>query len=197
MAYRDAGPNGSSSGFRRQAPLRAFADKRLFVQLRVEPFHRVCMTRHPDLAPAIEAVVRGLLDSNECLVHGDFSPKNMLVGPRDVWVLDWEVAHVGSPTFDRAYLLSHLILKAVYRPQNRGHYRGAADAFLEAYGEADESPSWLAANVACLLLARVDGKSPASYLTARGRETVRSVARSTLADATSSLEMIWARCEHV
>jgi tRNA A-37 threonylcarbamoyl transferase component Bud32 len=160
--------------------LSAFSDDTAFVQLRIDPFHRTVAERHPDLAEAIDAVVRRLLERRICLVHGDFSPKNVLVGEDGLWVLDWEVAHVGDPDFDRAYLLCHLTLKAIHRPESADAYRDTARSFLAAYGAPADAD--LARNVACLLLARVDGKSPADYLEEPERVRVRELGRAMLAD---------------
>jgi 5-methylthioribose kinase len=153
--------------------LAAFQDDTSFVQLRIDPFHRTIIDRHPDLAEPIEAVIERLTTRRSCLVHGDFSPKNILVGEDGLWVLDWEVAHVGDPDFDLAYLLCHLTLKAVHRPAAAPDYRETARLFLGAYGREADEP--LAANVACLLLARVDGKSPADYLGGSEQERVREL----------------------
>jgi 5-methylthioribose kinase len=158
--------------------LAAFQDDTSFVQLRIDPFHRTVIERHPELAEPIEAVIERLMTRRTCLVHGDFSPKNILVGEDGIWVLDWEVAHVGDPDFDLAYLLCHLTLKAVHRPGDAQGYRATARRFLEAYGRTPDEQ--LAANVACLLLARVDGKSPADYLTEPEQERVRELGKRML-----------------
>jgi tRNA A-37 threonylcarbamoyl transferase component Bud32 len=154
--------------------LAAFQDDTSFVQLRIDPFHRTVIERHPEIAGPVEAVIERLMTRRTCLVHGDFSPKNMLVGSDGIWVLDWEVAHVGDPDFDLAYMLCHLTLKAVHRPPDAPAYRETARRFLDGYGgrAPDEH---LAANVACLLLARVDGKSPADYLTEPEQERTREL----------------------
>jgi 5-methylthioribose kinase len=125
-------------------------------------------------------VAEDLLTDRRCLVHGDFSPKNVLVGGRRLWVLDWEVAHVGNPVFDLAYLLCHLILKIVHRPGHAHSYRETARRFLAAYGRTPDGI--VGQNVGCLLLARVDGKSPADYLTEADRGQVRALGRSFVQD---------------
>jgi 5-methylthioribose kinase len=153
--------------------LAPFQDDTSFVQLRIDPFHRTVIEHHPELADPIEAVIERLMTRRTCLVHGDFSPKNMLVGADGLWVLDWEVAHVGDPDFDLAYLLCHLTLKTVHRRADAAAYRETARSFLDAYGQTPDEH--LAANVACLLLARVDGKSPADYLTEPERERTRTL----------------------
>jgi len=44
-------------------------------------------------------------------VHGDVSPKNILVGPKGPVLLDAECAWFGEPAFDLAFCLNHLLLK--------------------------------------------------------------------------------------
>ncbi|MEV4623288.1 aminoglycoside phosphotransferase family protein [Asanoa sp. NPDC049573] len=168
-----------------------FADYEALEQLRVAPFHRVVRDRHPALATAIDACVTDLTTARECLVHGDFSPKNVLVGPDGpVWVLDFEVAHVGAAVFDLAFLQCHLLLKAAHRPAAAASLRAAASAFLTGYGPVT-SPR-LGWHTACLLLARVDGKSPATYLTPAERDRVRSLAADALAAPVSpAIEELW------
>jgi tRNA A-37 threonylcarbamoyl transferase component Bud32 len=160
--------------------LASFSDRTAFRQLRIDPFHHRIAERHPDLAPSILAVAEDLLGPAHTLVHGDFSPKNVLVGENGLWVLDWEVAHAGDPVFDLAYLVCHLTLKAVHRPQDAPAYRETARRFLAAYGATPDAR--LAANVGCLLLARVDGKSPADYLGSVSRARTRELGRAVLQD---------------
>lgn len=169
----------SSIDTARLAPL---GDLEAFVQLRIDPFHRTVASRHPELAGTIEAAAGALLDgsSPRCFVHGDFSPKNVLVGTDGLWVIDFEVGHLGNPVFDLAFLTTHLLLKALHRPGDAANYRACARAFLDRHGQlagADLVPSdeSLAIQVGCLLLARVDGKSPAEYLTAAERVDARNL----------------------
>jgi aminoglycoside phosphotransferase (APT) family kinase protein len=110
-----------------------------------------------------------------CIVHGDFSPKNVLVGPEpELWVIDFEVAHLGDPAFDVAFLLCHLMLKSLHRPELAVGYDRCAVEFASTYqtgARAELAPQWeyVLGHVGCLLLARVEGKSPAEYLTAEER----------------------------
>ncbi|MFI0350052.1 phosphotransferase family protein [Actinomadura sp. 9N407] len=164
-----------------------FGDRTVFAQLRADPFHGEVAQRHPDLAPVVEATVTAMLGARDCLVHGDFSPKNMLVSGRRVWVLDWEVAHVGDATFDPAFLLTHLLLKSVHDPASAGAHQELAEVFLGAVAESARGrivhdPGQLVRQVGCLLLARVDGKSPAGYLTEAERPRVRALGRRLLTE---------------
>jgi aminoglycoside phosphotransferase (APT) family kinase protein len=171
------------------APVPAgFSNVETFVQLRIDPFHHVVAKHHPELARRIHRVADRLLERRFCLVHGDFSPKNVLTGPDGLWVLDWEVAHHGDPVFDVAFLLTHLLLKSVHRPQDAARYRAVADAFLAAYGAAVDD---LSANVGCLLLARVDGKSPAPYLQPPEEERVRELGIGLLRAPAAEFLDVW------
>src|SRR5436190_11365305 len=107
---------------------RDFADRSFFEELRVDPYLRYVAARTPALAPALDDVADVLLTTGACLVHGDFSPKNVLVTPDGgVLLIDHEVAHRGHPAFDVGFVVSHLCLKAI-------RFRGAGDAsaYLDA-----------------------------------------------------------------
>jgi aminoglycoside phosphotransferase (APT) family kinase protein len=176
-----------------------FADRTGFHQLRVDPFHRTVLDRHPELAGPISAVIERMLARQTCLVHGDYTPKNVLV-PGDpavpaLWVLDWEVAHLGDEDFDPASMLAHLLIKTVHLPASAGDLRACAGAFLSGLrgsglrGSADEAH--LIGQVGCMLLARVDGKSPAKYLTAPEQHEVRELGRILLARPPAAAVGAW------
>ena len=123
------------------------------------------------------------------LVHGDFSPKNILISDTKVVIIDWEVAWFGDPAFDAAFLLSHLYLKAFYHRRRFGGdirlAQTARGAYLE--GLRDKGAAPLAGRVArlllMLLLARIDGKSPVEYITEdEDKARLRGFATAMLAD---------------
>ena len=157
----------------------AFSDDLAFDQLRIDPFYREIRRRHPDLAASIDPLIAEATGLRQCLVHGDYSPKNVLVGADGFWMLDHEVARVGAAVFDLAFMTSHLMLKAIHRPDAAGMYAAAGAAFLDGYRRENPRPEALAGlgeHVAALLLARVDGKSPAGYLTDADRIRTRDLA---------------------
>jgi aminoglycoside phosphotransferase (APT) family kinase protein len=182
------------------ADLAAFADRSVFEDLRVAPFYEWVADRHPAVAAVIMAQaerMRATRDTLGVLVHGDFSPKNVLVGPSGLWVIDWEVAHVGDPVFDIAFLVTHLLCKSIARPAFADALREAALEFVGRYeagtrdrlGVLDQRD--LAAHVACLLLARVDGKSPVEYFTPPDRDRARRVALAALGAGPSRVDDLW------
>jgi thiamine kinase-like enzyme len=101
------------------------------------------------------------MESMECAVHGDFSPKNMLVQKNgEIVLIDFEVAHWGNPVFDLAYCLGHLMLKA-WHLKKYEELLGLIRAFLDSYkGEVRN----LLPHLGLMLLARMDGKSPVNYI---------------------------------
>lgn len=161
----------------------AFPTGALFEALRLDPYLRATGRRHPDLADKLNALADRTAATRHALVHGDVSPKNILIGPRGPVFLDAECAWYGDPAFDAAFCLNHLLLKSLHRPDRTGEFLAAFDALAGAWlaGAAWEAPDALEARAASLLpglfLARVDGKSPVEYVTEEGqRERVRRVA---------------------
>lgn len=167
-----------------------------FVQLRTDPYYRSVVTLYPDLAAVIGEAARSLLEVRRCLVHGDFSPKNVLVFEGGPWVIDWEVAHFGNPVFDLAFLICHLRCKAIHRPADLAGYRRCVEEFVLSY-EQRAPEVWravaecdLVIQTACLLLARVDGKSPVEYFDACERARCRALARRLLL-TDCGIDAIW------
>jgi 5-methylthioribose kinase len=112
------------------------ADTEVFDQLRVDPYYRTVARAHPDLAPALDALIASMGEvapSDRCLVLGDFSPKNILVHGQGqgLTLVDFETAHAGAPAFDLGFFLSHLWLKGV-----RAAFAGErGEAFLSRFDE--------------------------------------------------------------
>ena len=158
-----------------------FGDQRSFDELRIDPYYRFTAGAHPALAHYFSRLMAQSARRRVCLVHGDFSPKNLLVDGSRLTLIDFEVIHYGDPSFDSAFLLNHLLLKAVHMPGRTGALAKLAGHFWSALtGGLPDGTDWFEratiAHLGCLHLARVDGKSPAEYLTAEGRERARELA---------------------
>jgi 5-methylthioribose kinase len=161
-----------------------FDDRKFLFELRIRPFHERIAKRHADLASAIGQVVDDMLADRRCLVHGDYSPKNLLTDGPQVVVLDCEVAHWGDPRFDVGFCLAHLLLK-IMRGQSSAEIGVVAEAFLSAYAEAGLPvlDARLAQATGCLVMARIDGDSPVDYLdTAASRAAALALGRRLLLD---------------
>jgi aminoglycoside phosphotransferase (APT) family kinase protein len=174
-----------------------FANARSFHALRLEPYFEASARAHPDCAPALQRLVTSTATAGITLMHGDISPKNILIGPQGPIFLDAECACWGDPAFDLAFCANHLLLKCLWRPAHRAAYLQCFDALAATYlaGVDWEPPAGLerraAALLAGLLLARVDGKSPVEYLTEPAeRERVRRIGRHFLLTPTERLATI-------
>ena len=166
-----------------------FATDALFHSLRIDPYLEATAKAHPDLGAQLEELASRTAGTRLALVHGDVSPKNLLVGPKGPVFLDAECAWFGDPAFDVAFCLTHLLLKCRWVPAHRQALLRCFDRFAAAHSArvcwepADEHESRVATLVPALLLARVDGKSPVEYLNDESdRESVRKVARQLLAN---------------
>ncbi|WP_081944858.1 phosphotransferase family protein [Sphingopyxis sp. MWB1] len=163
----------------------AFSTQAMFRALRIDPFLLYVADRDAECAPALRALAEDLAQRQTALVHGDVSPKNILVTADGPLFLDAECAVYGDPAFDLAFCTTHLLLKAVWFDDVR--LNEAAAGMVAAYcavidWEAPEALLGRAgALTAALLLARVEGKSPAPYLTDPDhRRIVRDQARACL-----------------
>ena len=169
-----------------------------FRAIRLEPYLSFTAAQHPDLASPIFTLVEALYASQTVLVHGDVSPKNILFRDGEPIVLDAECATMGDASFDLAFCLNHLILKAVHLPAQRAVLLGEATALWHAYAAfvnwepLDALQSRLCALLPSLMLARVDGKSPVEYLTDGARQTVRDLAIPLIRDPVHDLARLLA-----
>jgi aminoglycoside phosphotransferase (APT) family kinase protein len=160
-----------------------FADRSFFESLRIEPDYLYAASPTPDAEPFLRALVDDTRREVRTLVHGDYSPKNVLVHEGRLVLLDHEVAHFGDPAFDVGFSTTHLLAKA-------NHLRAKTDAFTRAAAESwrayagEISPTDFAEalearavrhTLACLL-ARVDGRSPLEYLDEPARQRQRRMA---------------------
>src|SRR5262249_44652762 len=149
---------------------RRFQDRPVFDQLRIEPYYRTTATRNLEVSSELRELIANSWGIQTALVHGDYSPKNMLVRGDHITLIDFEVIHWGDPAFDSGFLLNHLLLKAFHQPRFGQLYIGAAREFWNALaaglGPAGGSDfeRMTVRHLGALMLARIDGKSPVEYI---------------------------------
>lgn len=159
---------------------RTFATDDIFYAIRLEPYLVATAQAHGDLKELLSSLVKRTASTKVALVHGDVSPKNILVGPGGPVFLDAECAWYGDPAFDLAFCLNHLLLKCVWVPAAKPRFLECFDSLSRSYlskfsiGELELRTANL---LPALLLARVDGKSPVEYLHEEQKDPVRQAAR--------------------
>jgi aminoglycoside phosphotransferase (APT) family kinase protein len=183
----------------------AFSDLRFFESQRLQPFYAYAGQQEPAAAAFMEALIVQTRRIGVTLVHGDYSPKNVLVRPENQLVLlDFEIAHWGDPAFDAGLALTHLVAKAVAVKTVRGQYLYNAQQFLATYlqqaGDAfDGVARRIASHFLACSLARVRGKGVLEYFREDERHIIAGVVLSLIAenpqDPAEALSAVVTGCE--
>lgn len=164
-----------------QLPPRIENGKKRLYDLRAGAFYGGMAKIWPEYESLISSCAKELMESMECAVHGDFSPKNILAGPSGTWILDFEVTHKGAPVFDLAFMCAHLIIKSIHLEDQRDLLLETIANFLNAYKEQrGEIPENLGHHVGIITAVRVVGISQVKYLNDSAKVKVIEKARSLL-----------------
>ena len=115
-------------------------------------------------------LVESTAASKVAVVHGDVSPKNILIGPDGPVFLDAECACYGEPAFDAAFCLTHFLLKCLWKPNWKKGYLNCHERFRNTYFS---NAKWLDMTELerrvthlhlGMLIARVAGRSKVEYV---------------------------------
>lgn len=170
-------------------------DTEVFIQLRIDPFYRRVAEACPEVRAHVETMIAEMFATPVCLVHADFSPKNVLIAGDRIVLVDYETGHYGDPAFDLGFFLSHLLLKTVLHAERFEEYAALSTAFWGTYRaglqqiannppfspEAIQHRTW--PHLAGCMWARIDGTSKVDYLSRqREQDVVRSFCRSLFLD---------------
>lgn len=174
-----------------------FANHATFHAIRLEPYLLATAGVHPECAAALRALAETTASHRVTLIHGDISPKNILIGPDGPVMLDAECATWGDPAFDLAFCLNHMLLKCLWRPRWTARYLDCFDALSQAYldGVDWEPRAAIEARAAALLpgllLGRIDGKSPVEYVAGEAdRNRARAFAAALLMAPVDGLDVV-------
>jgi 5-methylthioribose kinase len=172
-----------------------FGDRRFFESLRLEPYYAYAASQVPEAAVFLRELIEDTRATRTSIVHGDYSPKNVLV--RDdgaIVLLDHEVIHWGDPAFDVGFAVTHFLSKAHHVVAHRTPLKFAAIHFcmeLLGAGIVDERP--MRHTLACML-ARVAGRSPLEYLNDAERARQRRIVVEMMSDVPRNMVELIERC---
>ncbi|MEI8101049.1 MAG: phosphotransferase, partial [Bacteroidota bacterium] len=147
----------------------------------------------PEYSARIHSLRNALVEENNTLCHGDFSPKNLLLHPNGMTLVDHETAHFGDFTMDLGLFLAHLVLKCIYAKSNRSSYAELVRSFLNTYqnhaGKCDLNVQQSAlGHLGVVLLTRVSGTSQVDYLDKAQKQEARMLAQTLLKGDTNNWE---------
>jgi len=155
---------------------RAFEDRSFFEALRLEPYYGFSSQQVPAANTFLNRLLAETRSRQQTLVHGDYSPKNILVHRDTLILLDHEVIHWGDPSFDCGFFLAHLLSKAHHVSERRERFLSAANLWLDGYLTqsapqpwADDLEARIVRQTLGCLLARVRGRSQLEYLSEEER----------------------------
>ncbi len=179
----------------------AFADRRFFEELRLEPYYSYSASQVPQARAFLEQLIEDTRARRLALVHGDYSPKNVLISQGKLILLDFEVIHFGDPAFDIGFSFAHFLAKAYYLPAARNAFLQMARAYWMSYCQG-LNPQMRAKVVeraprhtlACVL-ARMAGRSPLEYLDQPQRNCLKQIALEQIEQKVADMETLIERYE--
>ena len=174
-----------------------FDNDSTFYSIRIEPYILFTSKKYPDFKCRFDNVAKSLVKNKKTLIHGDFSPKNILIKGNTPLILDAETACWGDPVFDLAFCNNHLLLKSLLLDGLGKKLLNLSFKFVKNY---IDNISWEDKNsftkrlldiTPLLLLARVDGKSPIEYFKLKQQEITRQLGKHILTDEVKTLEQLY------
>jgi len=158
-----------------------FDDRSFFESLRLEPYYGYAAQQVPEARKFLEKLIIDTRGFRWTLVHGDYSPKNILIHNGRLVLLDHEVIHWGDGAFDVGFALAHLLSKG-HHLESGIPFTKAAISFFVNYdmfrgvkeGDAGNERMVIRHTLGCLL-ARAAGRSPMEYLDEPQRDRQRRI----------------------
>lgn len=184
-----------------------FSDRTFFESLRLEPYYAFTAQQIAKAADFLQTLINETRQRTLTLVHGDYSPKNILVHHHKLILLDHEVIHFGDPAFDLGFSLTHLLSKANHnldiQPNRTPQFATATHQYWQTYTQTlqgkkedknavdlhriAEIDSFAVRHTLACLLARIHGRSPLEYLSNAARIRQSDAVLSLIADRPSSV----------
>ena len=179
-----------------------FENDKTFYDIRIEPYIIFTSKSYPEHKNYFIDAAKSLVSNKKTLIHGDFSPKNILIGPDFPVILDAETACWGDPIFDLAFCNNHIILKSILNSTNKKKYMLLSKEFIENY---INKINWEDKNsfidrffklVPLLILARLDGKSPIEYFQDKHVKKARTLSLKVLNNKIENINSFFSTWEN-
>ncbi len=141
-----------------------------FYDLRIDPYFNEVGRVYPKYKSYISNINKEYFKYSTSLVHGDFSPKNILIGKNKILYIDAECSNFGDPVFDLVFFSNHLLIKSIFFKENSEKFAKSYMIFYKEYLKELSKKSYNAylnriiKMTPIMLLARIDGKSPVEYI---------------------------------
>ncbi len=171
-----------------------FADRSYFESLRLEPYYGYTASQVPAAAGFLNDLMAETLQRADTIVHGDYSPKNILVYNGRLILLDHEVIHFGDPGFDLGFSITHFLSKAHHMPHRRASFLRSTNRYWTHYWNYVSTARWAGEleqravrhTLGCLL-ARVRGRSPLEYLSDVAQERQTAAVLTLISDTPKTI----------
>ena len=141
-----------------------------FYDLRLDPYFNEVGRVYPKYKGYIKKINESYIKHSNTLVHGDFSPKNILVGKNKIIYLDAECCNFGDPVFDLVFFTNHLLIKSIFFKDKSQEFIKLYISFYKEYLSNLSTKNFnsyidrIIKMTPIMLLSRVDGKSPVEYI---------------------------------
>ena len=172
-------------------------NSRNFFNLRLDPYFNEVAKVYPHFKKKVNKINANYKKSSITLVHGDFSPKNILVGKNKIIYLDAECCNYGDPVFDLVFFSNHLLIKSIFISEKKELFLKAYKLFYKQYMRKLSKYEYknylkrILDMTPVMLLARVDGKSPVEYIkTKRIKNKIREMSFKMIDEKLLSLENV-------
>jgi 5-methylthioribose kinase len=174
-----------------------FQERCFFKSLRLDPYYLYTAEQLPSAKDFMTYLIERTHSRSLTLVHGDYSPKNVLVYRKQLILLDHEVIHFGDPCFDVGFSMTHFLSKANYLPEYRRRFQKAAHDFWQSYSNkvidqpwAQDLENYAIHHTLGCLLARVAGRSPLEYLDLEARHIQQTAALDLIQESHDRMDIL-------
>tara|TARA_A100001011_G_scaffold378060_1_gene442412 strand:- start:5992 stop:6996 length:1005 start_codon:yes stop_codon:yes gene_type:complete len=188
--------------FNKKIYQKKFSNDDTFYSIRIEPYILFTSKKYPEFKAQFDKVAKSLTSNKKTLIHGDFSPKNILIKANKPVILDAETACWGDPIFDLAFCNNHLLLKSLLQNGLGSKFLHLSFHFINNYikkitwEEKKYFTNRLFDIIPLLLLARIDGKSPVEYFNLKQKNHTRALAKEILNSKIKNLEQLYFICDN-